>query len=200
VPPDTTAPTVEITSPQPGSWTLVGSGSLSAAWACADETELVACEGSVDGDPIEEGPVPDGSPGTHTLTVQALDAAGHTAEAEVSYLVFDDVQGSLVSSGPARAGHKLKLSLGMGLPKKGPAPLATATAQPVDCVTGAPIGSPVEADLKVKVHRHGSLDVKWDTDRSWSGCWTLTLGFAAEGWDGPATFGPVELAGKPGKP
>jgi hypothetical protein len=149
---------------------------------------------------ISGDPVPDDTVGVHTFSVHAEDAAGNAADASVEYLVFDEVDGSLLEDSPARAGHKLQLSLGMGLAKHGPRPEVAAVATPVDCDTGATTGAAVAANVKVKVHPHGSLELKWDTDRSWGGCWTLTLDLAQQGWDSAATFGPVAFeAAKPPK-
>jgi hypothetical protein len=197
VPPDTTAPTISIDSPAPGSWTVLDNDSLAADYSCADDTDPAP---SCAGDVISGDPVPDDTVGVHTFSVHAEDAAGNAADASVEYLVFDEVDGSLLEDSPARAGHKLQLSLGMGLAKHGPRPEVTAVATPVVCDTGATTGPAVAANVKVKVHPHGSLELKWDTDRSWGGCWTLTLDLAQQGWDSAATFGPVAFeAAKPPK-
>ena len=85
----------------------------------------------------------------------------------------------------------LTLSLGMDLAARSDLPI-DATAQAVDCVTGDPLGQPEAAELRDRVANRGSLELRWLTSREWTGCRTLTLAFAVDGWHGAsATFGPV---------
>ncbi len=193
-PPDTTPPTIDITSPAPGDWTVQGTDRLAAAYTCADETALASCAGDVpDGDPV-----PDAALGARALAVHAEDEAGNTADASASYLVFSSADGTLLAGGDVRPGAWLTLSLGMDLTRHADDPLGGATTQVVDCGSGAPLGAHEPAVVRTRVGAHGSLELRWDTDRSWSGCRTLTLSFSAAGWSGPeATFGPVRFNGAP---
>ena len=83
-PPDTTPPTISITSPAAGAVFSVGQVVL-ADYACADEvggSGVASCDG-----PVADGATVDTSLGTHTFTVSASDVAGNGASASTSYVV-----------------------------------------------------------------------------------------------------------------
>lgn len=188
-PPDTTAPAIRIDSPAPGDWVVLGSGGLAADYTCADETALASCVGDV----ADGAPVADGALGARTFGVHAADVAGNTASASISYSVFASVAGTTLEPS-ARPGAWLTLSLGMDLPRRAADPLAGATTQVVDCATGAALTPHEPAVVRSRVGPHGTLELRWDTDRAWTGCRTLWLSFSAEGWTGPeAAFGPVSF-------
>jgi virginiamycin B lyase len=188
-PTDTTAPTIRIDSPAPGDWTVLGTGGLAADYTCADETALASCVGDV----ADGAPVADGTLGARTFGVQATDAAGNTTSASTSYLVFTSVAGTTLEPS-ARPGAWLTLSLGMDLPRRAADPLAGSTTQVADCATGAALGPHEPALVRSRVGPHGTLELRWDTDRAWTGCRTLWLSFSAAGWTGPeAAFGPVSF-------
>ena len=56
------------------------------------------------------------------------------------------------------------------------------------------LGGHEAAVVRTRVGPHGTLELRWDTDRSWSGCRTLWLSFAPDGWRGAeARFGQVRF-------
>ncbi|MEX0983504.1 MAG: hypothetical protein WD096_00465 [Actinomycetota bacterium] len=185
-PADTTAPSITIDQPAWGAWTVRGSGALPAAYHCADETALAVCRGDVgDGEQVTDGTL-----GAHVFGVHAEDEAGNAADASGSYLVFASAAGTLLDG--AHGGPWLTLSLGMDLPKGSADPLGTALMAPSDCGTGEPTSGWVPADVGTRVSPQGTLEVRWRTDRPWTGCHSLALWFTAAGWEGPpAVFGPV---------
>lgn len=194
-PPDTTNPTITITSPASGAWTVSGSGALAAQYTCADEISgsgLASCDGTV----ASGMPVPDNTLGARQLLVHAADVAGNSADAAAPYIVFSSASGDLVAGVAQRAGSVLTLTLGMGLAAKALGPVAAARVQAVDCATGAPVGPGTTADLRERVTHFGGDEIRWTTDRTWGGqCRTLTLTFSPAEWAGPsATFGPVTFA------
>jgi virginiamycin B lyase len=193
-PVDTTPPTITIDAPAPGAWTVQDSDPLDAVFGCDDETELASC----DGDVVSGDPVDDDTLGARTFSVHAEDVAGNEADASVGYLVFASADGTLFDGTDVRPGGWVTLSLGMALPKHAPDPLAGATSQAVDCATGEAQGAHEPAVVRSRVAPTGSLELRWDTDRSASGCRTLWLSFSAAGWAGPeGAFGPVHFSGGP---
>ena len=186
-PKDETAPVIEIRSPLTGDMLVLGE-SVPADYACVDEpggSGVALCDG-----PVADGqPVPTGSLGARSFTVQAADQAGNLAEASTSYLVFRSIDGTLLQPSP-RPGAWLTLSLGMDLDPRGPDPLASATTEEVSCADGSAVGSSVPADVRTRVAHQGTLELRWRTERAWGGtCRSLTLMFAAPDWQGvPATF------------
>ncbi|HYJ60074.1 MAG TPA: hypothetical protein VE032_01250 [Actinomycetota bacterium] len=191
-PQDTDPPVITIDAPALGDWTVRGTEALEADYGCTDETELAECLGDViDGDPVQ-----DGSLGVHTFGVHAEDAAGNQADASADYLVFGSADGTLFDGGDVRPGGWLTLSLGMDLPKHATDPLAGASSQAVDCASGDPAGPHEPAVVRTRVGPSGDLELRWDTERTASGCVMLWLSFSADGWTGPAAaFGPVTFAG-----
>src|SRR4029077_20907869 len=92
LPPDTTPPSITITSPADGAVFSVGQVVL-ADYACADEvggSGIASCDG-----PVADGAPIDTSLGTHTFTVNASDVAGNGAGAATSYVVLGDLGGQL---------------------------------------------------------------------------------------------------------
>jgi hypothetical protein len=83
--PDTTPPTISISSPANGGVYTQGN-SVAASYSCADEaggSGLAACVGAVpSGSPVDTSTV-----GGHTFTVNAVDKAGNTTQQTVSYTV-----------------------------------------------------------------------------------------------------------------
>ena len=184
---DTTAPTIVIRDPLTGTPFVLGQ-QTPAAYACTDEpggSGVEVCEG-----PVADGaPIPTESLGGHAFTVQAVDMAGNPNEASTSYLVFRSIDGSLLEPSP-RPGAWLALSLGMDLDPRGTDPLATATTHEVTCGQGEALGDEEPAAVHTRVARDGTLEIRWNTERSWTGsCRRLTLTFSSQGWGGvPATF------------
>jgi hypothetical protein len=91
--PDTTAPTISITTPSANSGYALGA-SVTAAYSCADETGgsgLASCAG-----PVASGsPIDTSSPGVHTFTVTASDEAGNHASQTAGYIVFGQPSASI---------------------------------------------------------------------------------------------------------
>ena len=79
---DTAAPTVALASPMP---TLYDTGAaVNAAFTCADVTSgASSCVGSV----AAGGPIDTATPGYHTVSVTAVDAAGNTTTKAVEYAI-----------------------------------------------------------------------------------------------------------------
>jgi hypothetical protein len=100
-PPDTTKPTITLTSPTGGAKYTLGQ-QVFVDYACADQTSLVSCKGTVaDGARLDTG-----SLGAKAFSVEAVDAAGNTATASRSYTVVlpeGPCQGSLLRNGTSAA-------------------------------------------------------------------------------------------------
>lgn len=188
-PADTTAPTIEIMSPPTGTPLVLGQQDVMADYRCEDEpggSGIAECAG-----PVDDGTaVPTDSVGARSFLVEAGDAAGNETEGSTGYVVFSSIDGSMMGSA-VRPGKRLKLVLGMDLDRHASDPLETATWHEVSCddPTQA-LGDEQGADVETRVRRHGSLKLRWRTDRSWGGrCVALTLTFWPTGWTGaPATF------------
>ena len=111
--------------------------------------------------------------------------------------MFGSADGTLFDGGDVRPGGWLTLSLGMDLPKHAADPLAGASSQAVDCASGDAAGPHEPAVVRTRVGPSGDLELRWDTERTASGCLMLWLSFSADGWTGPAAaFGPVHFAGE----
>jgi hypothetical protein len=91
--PDTTAPTISITTPSANAGYALGA-SVTAAYSCADETGgsgLASCAG-----PVASGsPIDTSSLGVHTFTVTATDQAGNHASQTIGYIVFGQPSASI---------------------------------------------------------------------------------------------------------
>ena len=175
-------PIVHIGSPVDGAVVLAGSW-LPASYACAPQGSrtLVSCEGTV-----PDGELVDTSVGTHLFTVQAVDDAGAVTEVSASYVALGAVTGSLVETGPHRAGAGLTVTIEGDFPAKSDA-VAAATATPVSCWDQSVIEGPaVPATIRDQVHmKSGALSLRWHTERTWDDtCQLLTITFGAPGWEG----------------
>jgi virginiamycin B lyase len=199
-PTDTTPPTIRIDTPAEGSIVISGS-SFVAGFACDDEggSGLATCVGSV---PV--GAPVDTAPGAHRFEVTASDVAGNTASAESSYLAFTHIEGS-IADGSSRAGRWATLELGFG--SRAPTRAAGVVAagfpvtQRVDCADPTTaLGPASAAEVRVSTRRD-LLVTRWRTPPEWAGtCRTITLRFAAPGWEGvDATF-VVAFDDDPGTP
>jgi streptogramin lyase len=204
-PPDTTPPTIAITSPADGASFSVGQVVL-ADYACTDEvggSGVASCDGpAVDGTPI------DTSLGTHTFTVSASDVAGNGASASTSYVVLGDLGGQFRPSpawNAATAGSALSISFDLGSsvgsalskrqlnakPGKPPGQAVVQLFAPgfpmtqrVDC--GDPettIGPGDTPKVDVNVSKEGHFHLVWKSEERWSGtCRALILSFDVAGW------------------
>jgi hypothetical protein len=213
-PPDTTPPTVTITSPADGSVFSVGQVVL-ADYGCADEvggSGVATCDG-----PVANGGSIDTSLGTHTFTVTATDAAGNQTVATTSYAVLSDLGGPLIpvpAWNDATAGSALPVSFDLG-----PAATGAATSQQgpgrgkpggpgsqelaalfaagfpvtqeVSCGDPATLIGPAQTpNVDVQVNKDGRFHLVWKSEESWAGsCRTLILRFDVDSWrDAPVMF------------
>ena len=204
-PPDTTPPSITITSPADGAVFSVGQVVL-ADYACADEvggSGIASCDG-----PVADGAPIDTSLGTHTFTVNASDVAGNGAGASTSYVVLGDLGGQLRPApawNGATAGSALTLSFDLGssagsalwkrqLHAKPGKPGGQAvvplfapgfpTTQQVDCGDPATaIGPAQTANVDANVSKDGRFHLVWKSEDRWAGtCRALTLRFDVPGW------------------
>jgi hypothetical protein len=172
---DVDAPAIEITTPADGAVYPAGS-ELTADYACTDAgSGVTRCEGTVaSGEPI------DTSLGSHTFTVEAEDAAGHTSSRTVTYEVryaFDGFR-SPVQNEPtvnvAKAGSAVPVKFGLG----GDQGLdifepGSPSSKPVSC-TGGEQGAPIATSSAggSGLHYDAAADeyvYVWKTDASWAG-------------------------------
>jgi hypothetical protein len=94
-PPDTTLPTVTLTTPAQGA-SFAQNAVVNASYSCADDTALSTCVGDVaDGAPIDTATL-----GNHTFTVTATDAAGNVGTAVHDYVVADVTAPSITIAAP----------------------------------------------------------------------------------------------------
>jgi virginiamycin B lyase len=183
---DHTAPAITFSSPLDG--TLVKRGApLAADYTCADEaggSGLVSCVGDVaDGAVLDTSTV-----GAHTLSVEAVDAAGNVGSAEAGYVVVAGVTGKLAPL-PAvttvKAGTSVPVGLEMGVSAVRSV-MATGfpMSEQVSCDDpSAVLGAPGDGG-RVNGSNGGHVDLVWKTDKSWAGtCRRLVLGFSPEGWN-----------------
>jgi DNA-binding beta-propeller fold protein YncE len=173
VPPDQTAPTVDLRTPADGATYQVGDSVL-AEYSCADSggAELASCVGDVaDGAPIDTGEV-----GEHGFTVVARDGAGHETSVTHGYRVVYDFRGFWVDRGRfggARAGRTLTIGFSLdgfrGLDVLAP---GSPTSARIGC--RAP-GRPAKAVAARSVRglrfsaRSGNYSFAWLTSRAWAG-------------------------------
>jgi len=84
LPPDTTPPTVDLRSPSDGQGVPVGEAVI-VDFSCADDRELVSCEGTApDGATLDTA-----TPGDRPVTVTAVDAAGNRTSVTHTLTVGD---------------------------------------------------------------------------------------------------------------
>lgn len=82
--PDTTKPTVDISSPADGATFFVGD-TVTAAYACADDRAIAMCSGTVaNGTAIDTS-----APGTKTFNVTATDTSGNTTSMRTTYTIVE---------------------------------------------------------------------------------------------------------------
>jgi hypothetical protein len=208
VPPDTTPPTVIVSSPATGSVFTVG-GLVLANYSCSDEaggSGLATCIG-----PVASGAPIDTSLGTHTFSVTATDVAGNETVVTSSYAVLGGLSGQLKPApflNVATAGSSLTVSFDLGsasvagiaIPKPRPHPAKPGGSgsevmaglfaagfpltQQVDC--GDPslaIGPAQTPDIDAHVNKDGGFHLWWKTDGRWAGtCRALVLRFDVPGW------------------
>jgi Tol biopolymer transport system component len=185
VPPDTTPPTITISSPSPA-LTVVKGQPLTAVYGCADESGgsgMATCTGTVPtGQRLDTGSV-----GTHVLKVDATDQAGNSATLSRSYRVRYPWAGfrAPVDDPPtvnrARAGTIVPVRFSLG-GNQGPQVLAGAptsastSCQPRDRVdtveqtlkSGA---GTLRYDPSTRLYTYG-----WSVPRGWRGtCRNLAL-------------------------
>jgi predicted extracellular nuclease len=102
---DTTAPTINITSPTNTTYTL--NQVVNAGYACADLVGVVTCTGNV----ASGAAINTASTGTHTFTVNASDAAGNPSSASVNYTVTFAVCALYDQSQVKKAGSTVPIKL-----------------------------------------------------------------------------------------
>ncbi|HEV7639576.1 MAG TPA: Ig-like domain-containing protein, partial [Gaiellaceae bacterium] len=94
--PDTTKPTVTITTPAQGA-SYAQNAVVNATYSCTDDTSIPTCVGDVaNGAPINTATL-----GNHTFTVTATDAAGNVGTAVHDYVVVDRTGPSVTITRPA---------------------------------------------------------------------------------------------------
>jgi streptogramin lyase len=202
-PPDTTAPTVTITSPADGSVFTVGQVVL-ADYGCTDEvggSALATCGG-----PVVTGSPIDTSLGTHTFSVSTTDVAGNETVRTTSYAVLGNLGGPLRPApawNQATAGSALALSFDLG-PAVGAARSKLGTrpgrsgdeaiaglfaagfpmTQAVDCGDPATAIGPAQTpNVDVHVTKDGRFHLVWKSEERWAGsCRALVLRFDVAGW------------------
>jgi hypothetical protein len=137
---DAVAPTIDLVEPTNGQY-LLGS-EHEVEFSCDDnEAGVVLCEGTQEsGDALDTS-----TPGYHTFTVNAEDAAGNTAQVSVTYQVVFDWDGFLStfdnppalntahSNGIQTFWFRLGGDQGLGV-------LVSAESRQIDCATLEPIG------------------------------------------------------------
>ena len=183
---DDTPPVVTVSSPVDGA--LVTRGALLAAdYSCADEdggSGLVSCDGDVaDGAMLDTTTV-----GSHTLSVEAVDAAGNVGVGGTGYMVVAGMSGPLatmpaVTTVKAGTAVPVGLDLGVNAGKKIMAPGSPMSEQ-VSC--GDPsqvLGLPADGG-KVNASNGGHVEFVWKTDKAWKGtCRRLVVSFSPSGWN-----------------
>jgi Tol biopolymer transport system component len=177
-PGDTTPPTITITSPAEGATYPLGA-TAGVFFACRDgdgPDTGTRCDGNVDGSAVRPGGLlPTGSPGTHTLTVVAVDAAGNTTTASRTYAVVFDFHGfdSPLKPYPEltsfKAGERVPLRFSLA----GYVALdvvAAAFSATVPCSTPGAADSGDTAPGAVAYNAsHDRYTFTWQTDKRWAG-------------------------------
>jgi WD40 repeat protein len=185
----TTPPTISIERPSDGSTYLLGE-TVGVSFTCRAEGDgpnaLRQCTATVDGIAVTSGSaLPTGSPGSHTLTVRAVDAAGNAAFATRTYTVLFDFRGFDVPLGPYPELNVFKA--GQGVPVRFSLAGYAATDVVLAALSAArPCDAPGEPDAGEAAV--GSLTYKpslvrytflWQTDKRWAGtCRQLVLQLA----------------------
>jgi len=168
---DETPPTIVVASPADGAVFPLGS-EVSASYACSDSgSGLVSCVGDApNGEALDTG-----TPGGHSFTVVARDAAGNTASRTVGYRVSYDFGGFLWPLDGAErwtAGRPLLVRFSLGADLGIDAVSAVEVAR-VECGAGEEPAAGKPARLwrpgvryRERPDRYVFL---WRTERSWSG-------------------------------
>jgi hypothetical protein len=188
-PGDTTPPTISIASPADGSTYLLGD-IAAVSFTCRDDRDgpnaLRQCDSTVDGVPVQSGSaLPTGSPGSHTLTVQAVDAAGNTASTSRTYTVLFDFQGF---DAPLKAYPELNaFKAGQGVPLRfslagyaatNVVSAALSAAGPCGALGEPDPGETAAGSLTYNAS-HDRYTYLWQTNKGWIGtCRHLVLQLA----------------------
>ena len=183
---DDTPPTVRVSSPVDGAVVTTGS-SLTADYACTDEeggSGLLSCTGdAADGAALDTA-----TPGAHTLTVEAVDAAGNVGWGEAGYLVVAGISGKL-SPMPAVTGVKAGSTVAVGLDlgvKAGKNVVASGspTSEQVGCGDPSQVVGPPGDGGRVNASNGGRVELTWKTAKTWAGtCRRLVVRFTPAGWN-----------------
>jgi hypothetical protein len=197
-PPDTTAPTITITTPADGANYLVGA-SIIADYTCQDEaggSGIATCTGPVaNGAAIDTATV-----GTKTFTVNAADTAGNPATLTHTYQVvygftgfFQPIDNTLPNSAKASQSIPVKWRLtdAAGNPISDPASFVSLTSS----VTSGSCGMTADAietysgSSGLQYLGDGYWQFNWKTPKSYAGqCRTMTLNLNDSGPGHSATF------------
>jgi Tol biopolymer transport system component len=178
-PGDTTPPTISIASPAEGATYL--RGATEAIWfRCRDDRDgpnaIARCYGSVDGAPAGSGSLlPTGSPGSHTLTVTAVDAAGNTATASRTYTVIFDFRGFDAPLKPYpeltsfKAGDRVPLRFSLAGYAAGDVVAAAFSTTQACTAPGEADGGEAVAGALAYNGTHDRYTFTWQTDKRWAG-------------------------------
>lgn len=184
--PDTTSPTITLTTPTDGATYLLNQA-VSAAYSCADEeggSGVKTCEGTVpSGSAIDTSSV-----GKKTFTVTSSDNAGNPSSKTVTYTVTYDFSGfsapvnNLPTLNTAKAGQAIPLK--WRLTDASGAPVTTLSNVQVgvsnlSCSTGSgsdTIEEYVTSTSGLQNLGDGYYQYNWKTSKSYAGsCKTLLL-------------------------
>jgi streptogramin lyase len=155
-PPDTTAPSVTITSPAEGSGFSVGQV-VAASYSCSDETGgsgIATCVGAV-----SNGSAIDTSLGTHTFSVTGTDVAGNPTVSATSYKVSpppDTTAPSVTITSPAEGSV---YSVGQVLPAAYACSDETGGSGIATCVGPVSNGSAIDTSLGTHAFTVTATDV-----------------------------------------
>jgi hypothetical protein len=177
-PPDTTPPTIIITTPANGAQYLLGQA-VNADYACQDEaggSGLASCVGTV----AKGSHINTASVGAKTFTVNAADKAGNTSSKAVNYSVIYNFTGffSPVANPPTlnslKAGKSVSVIFSLaGNKGLNIFPANKPTSQRIDCTTLSPMGSPTATNppgssglsYSPKTNQY---TYSWQTDSTWA--------------------------------
>ena len=187
---DTQAPTISLVQPADGE-ILSLNASVVANYTCADTTSAITgCVGSV----ASGAPLNTATPGEHSFTVRATDAAGNSAERTHRYqvrqpYVFDGflaplVNAPLVNRGPAGRTFpvKFRLTNAAGVLIGDAAAIVAITVTPSACgaASAEVMGDETTMDtggLKYDATT-GVWQFNWKTMKAQAGCWALEVRLA----------------------
>ena len=167
---DRRAPQITVATPTDGGLVAIGSH-LTAAFTCSDEGSGIAdCTGSrPDGGPLDTT-----TPGGHTFTVTAADAAGNNSTTTVTYWVRFPWLGwnpPIAASRliPAQAGRTIPI--GFAVAGAGRANvISSVQVAPLSCTDAASPRTPATADWSVPGnHGGGDSMLLWRTSKTFAG-------------------------------